>query len=135
MAHAIKALLTHYDAAFRKRFNEKYPVTAKDAALAKRLLGIYELEQLTEWVDKFFELDDAWIKQTGYSFGVFSACLPKVIARSVPKEPKAPWTEEQIDHACAIQTQRQLNFEADKQARADEYYRTHPWAKREPREP
>lgn len=82
MAHAIKALLSHYDEAFTRKFGARAPIRTKDAALAKRLLGLYTLEQLQGWVDQFFEMDDAWIQQTGYSFGVFSACLAKVIVRS-----------------------------------------------------
>jgi hypothetical protein len=82
LANVIKALLSYYDALYQEKFGARYPVTAKDCALAKRLLGLYSLEQLTGWIDRFFDTDDAWIKQTGYSFGVFSACLPKVIVMS-----------------------------------------------------
>jgi hypothetical protein len=82
MAHAIKALLSHYDEAYRLHFGARYPVTATDAALAKRLLGLYSGEQLQKWIDLFFDTDDPWIKNTGYSFGVFSACLSQVIVAS-----------------------------------------------------
>jgi len=81
MAHSIKALLSHYDAAFEQKFGARYPISpAKDAALAKQLLARYTLEQLTGWVDQFFALEDAWIEQSGYSFGVFKSQLGKVIA-------------------------------------------------------
>jgi hypothetical protein len=81
MAHAIKALLSHYDAAFAKKFGVKYPISAsKDAALAKQLLALYTLDQLTAWVDDFFALEDEWIEKSGYSFGVFRSQLGKVIA-------------------------------------------------------
>lgn len=85
MAHTIKALLSHYDAAFTKKFGVRYPISpAKDAALAKQLLALYTLEQLTAWVDDFFALEDEWIQQSGYSFGVFRSQLGKVIARKTP---------------------------------------------------
>lgn len=89
MAHAIKALLSHYDAAFHQKFGFRYPINrGKDAALAKRLLGLYTPEQLQAWIDHFFEMDDAFIQQSGYSFGVFSACLGKVIVMSTDQREK-----------------------------------------------
>lgn len=87
MANIIKALLSHYDAAFRRKFGYPAPINGgKDAALAKQLLGIYTLEQLEDWVDQFFEMDDAWIQQTGYSFGVFRSQLGKVIVQSADQQ-------------------------------------------------
>lgn len=84
MAHEIKELLTVYDRAFQKRFGVKYPISpSKDAALAKQLLALYTFEQLTEWIDGFFALEDAWIQQSGYSFGVFKSQLGKVIAKQI----------------------------------------------------
>ena len=86
MAHAIQALLSHYDGAFETKFGARYPgFTGKDAALAKQLLAIYTLEQLTAWVDQFFALEDEWIAQSGYSFGVFKSQLGKVIAMKKSK--------------------------------------------------
>lgn len=80
MATTIKALLSHYDAAFTRKFGSAAPIIgAKDAALAKRLLARYTLEQLEGWVDRFFEIDDAFIRQSGYTFGVFSSCIGKLI--------------------------------------------------------
>ena len=81
MAHAIKHLLAYYDFRYQKRFGVKAPIVgAKDAALAKRLLGTYTQAQLEGWVDRFFQSDDQFIQQSGYTFGVFSSCIGKVIA-------------------------------------------------------
>ena len=80
MPNHIKALLSHYDEAYVKHMGVRSLIGAKDAALAKRLLARYSLEQLTGWVDQFFVMADPFIEQSGYTFGVFSACLPKVIA-------------------------------------------------------
>lgn len=86
MAHQIKALLTHYDDAFQRKFGEKAPIIgAKDAALAKKLLGRYTLEQLTRWIDVFFALPDPFIEQSGYTFGVFHSQVGKVIAAQRPQ--------------------------------------------------
>ena len=87
MAHAITALLTYYDDAFTQKFGARYPISrAKDTALAKQLLALYTLEQLTEWIDSFFALEDAFIEQSGYSFGVFKSCLGKVIAAQIQQQ-------------------------------------------------
>lgn len=81
MAHSIKALLSRYDEAFQKKFGAPAPIVAhKDAPLAKRLLARYTPEQLGEWLDTFFSMRDPFIQQSGYTFGVFSSCLGKVIA-------------------------------------------------------
>ena len=83
MAHAIKALLSHYDEAYQRKFGARYPISpSKDCALAKRLLGLYTAEQLEGWMEQFFDSHDAFILQSGYTFGVFSACLSKVIVAS-----------------------------------------------------
>ena len=94
MAHQIKALLSHYDAAFEKRFGVRYPgFTAKDAALAKQLLALYTLEQLTAWIDAFFALEDEWIARSGYTFGVFKSQLGKVIATTSQTANRATGTD------------------------------------------
>lgn len=76
----VHQLISEYDEAFSEKFGTRAPVVrGKDHRLAKQLLERYELDQLRGWVWKFFAVDDAFIKQSGYTFGVFSACLGKVI--------------------------------------------------------
>lgn len=83
MAHAIKALLSYYDAAFHAKFGQAAPIVgAKDAALAKRLLARYPDAALRGWIDRFFASTDPFIQQSGYTFGVFSSCLGKVIVEA-----------------------------------------------------
>jgi hypothetical protein len=89
LAHSIKALLSHYDAAFTQKFGARYPISPKkDCALAKQLLALYTFEQLAGWVDDFFALEDEWIEQSGYSFGVFRSQLGKVIASKTMTSPR-----------------------------------------------
>ena len=96
MAHAIKALLTHYDAAYTQKFGVRYPLNpGKDAALAKQLLALYSLEQLTGWIDAFLASDDDFIQQSGYTFGVFRACLSKIITQR-PAVRLEPWQRKQL---------------------------------------
>ena len=81
MAHTIKALLSYYDTAFQRKFDDRAPIVgAKDAALAKRLLAIYSPARLEELVDQFFASVDPWIQQSGYTFGAFSVSVGKLIA-------------------------------------------------------
>ena len=97
MAHAIKALLSHYDAAYTEKFGVRYPLNpGKDPALAKYLLSLYSVEQLCAWIDQFFESDDAFIQQSGYTFGVFRACLSKIITAHAQPLKVEPWQRKQL---------------------------------------
>ena len=87
MAHAITALLSHYDEAYQRKFHVRYPLSrTRDPALAKRLLGLYSLEQLDTWIDPFFTLKDDWIERSDYSFGAFSASIARVIAATAKQQ-------------------------------------------------
>lgn len=79
--HPISGLLTEYDGAYQRRFNVPAPIVrGKDQKLAKQLLDRYSLEQLTGWLQTFFTMRDPFVQQSGYTFGVFVACIGKVIA-------------------------------------------------------
>lgn len=85
MAHTIKALLSHFDAAFRKQEwnveHEPAPINgAKDSALAKKLLALYSYERLIQLIDAFFASSDPFIVNSGYTFGVFYSSIGKLIA-------------------------------------------------------
>ena len=73
-------LLSVYDAEYRKRFNTAAPIVGKkDAPLAARLLKIYSFDELSSWLSLYFDVPDKFIQNSGYTFGVFSACIAKVI--------------------------------------------------------
>jgi len=75
-----RELLTAYDAAFRRRFNQPAPIVpGKDGNLAKQLLTRYTLADLTQWIEVFFGLADAFIRKSGYPFAVFAANVGKCI--------------------------------------------------------
>lgn len=127
MAHAIKALLIHYDAAFQRKHGAPYPISrAKDTALAKQLLTLYTLEQLCGWADRFFTMADPFIEKSGYSFGTFRGCLGKVIAA---ERRVAPRMQPDARVAAIHERKAEENKQVVKDL-ADEYFRTHPWAKR-----
>lgn len=78
---APKDLLAVFDAAHRECFDGiPAPIVGKkDGPLAARLLKRYEFDQLSTWARLYFVTPDPFIQQSGYTFGVFSACLGKVI--------------------------------------------------------
>jgi hypothetical protein len=76
-----RELLTVFDRAYQDRFGVRAPLTgAKDGKLASELLKLYQPVDLERWVRAFFQIPDPFIQQSGYTFGVFKACLGKVIA-------------------------------------------------------
>lgn len=78
--NAVHQLISEYDRLFRLKFGFPAPIVrGKDHKLAKQLLERYELRQLVDWLVRFFEIDDAFVRQSGYTFGVFVACLGKII--------------------------------------------------------
>lgn len=65
---------------FQQHVGAKYPFQgAKDGATLKRLRGIYADDELRTYMATFFEMDDPFFEQGGFSLGIFSACLPKVL--------------------------------------------------------
>ena len=81
-------ILTAYDVAFRAQFHAPAPIIhGKDAKLAKGLVGRYTLPELERYLALFCRSRDSFIVSSTYSFGVFVACLGKLIvaeARQVP---------------------------------------------------
>lgn len=73
-------LLAVYDAEYRQHFHTAAPIVGKkDAPLAARLLKLYTFDELSTWVRLYFDVPDKFIQQGGYTFGVFSACIGKII--------------------------------------------------------
>lgn len=51
----------------------------KDGAIVKKLLSTYGLEKLKELWDVFMQSDDQFIRKAGYSIGVFSTQINKLV--------------------------------------------------------
>jgi len=69
----------YFCAAFLAKFGEKYIFQqAKDAGSIKRMLAVCELQQLEGLADKFFASPDPFIRQSGYTLGVFESQLKKL---------------------------------------------------------
>lgn len=76
---------------FEHRVGERYPfASGKDGATIKRLRGIYDDDKVRTLIAAFFEMDDPFFEQAGYSLGCFASCLPKVLMHLKKQaEPKA----------------------------------------------
>jgi hypothetical protein len=107
-----RQLLTVFDTAYRVT-NDGIPapfVIKRDTNLAKNLLSRYSFDDLSRWSQIFFAHPDPFIKQSGYTFNVFVACLGKVIqydrrlvAREIAKP--APLTDERRERLLALRRQ------------------------------
>lgn len=82
---ATRALLETYDRYYRRRFGQPAPIVrGKDGALAARLLSRYAMADLDRWLQRFFITLDPFITGSTYGFGVFAACIGKLIAADRP---------------------------------------------------
>ncbi len=81
-----KALLTLFDAAHVARFGIKAAITgAKDAALMARIYHARGQAETEALIRLFFESRDAFVMQAGFSVGVFSSQLPKLVLQLSPR--------------------------------------------------
>jgi hypothetical protein len=87
---AVKRLIDHYFNCFVKKFGERPAIDGKkDGAIIKRLLSTYGEDKLKGLIDAFFESTDPFIRQSGYTIGVFKTQVNKLITsgtgRPLPK--------------------------------------------------
>ena len=75
---------------YERRVGVKYPFQGgKDGKTIKWLLEFYSADDIKVYIAAFFELEDDFIENSGYSLGVFRGCLPKVIQAVTRAKPKA----------------------------------------------
>lgn len=78
--HDIRSFLTLYEQEFSKRFGDTPVISRpKDPKLVKGLLAKYGPLRLGQLLLRFFDSQDAFIQQSGYTIGVFYSCLNKVL--------------------------------------------------------
>jgi hypothetical protein len=86
--HPIRELMAFFDLLYESQAGMRYPFNGgRDAKVFKELRETYSDEQIRAFIGAFFEIQDDFIEQSGYSVAVFRGCLPKVIAfiRNGPK--------------------------------------------------
>jgi len=66
------------------RFNEKYDFKGqKDGPTIKRVLKSYGLEKSMALMETFLNLDDEFVRKAGYTLGVFSSQINKLIQKPI----------------------------------------------------
>ena len=74
-----KQVIDHYHNKFLSIFGEKPLIDGgKDGNIIKKLLQNCSSDRLIELLDKFFELDDPFIRESGYTIGVFKTQINKL---------------------------------------------------------
>lgn len=82
----IKKFIDWWYQCFEKKFNEKYHVSGgKEGKLLKELLSKYPYDKLVVLGEKFFCSQDSFIKDSGYTIGVFASVINKLLAQETPK--------------------------------------------------
>ncbi len=80
----IKVAMDYYYEKFKAKFRQPPVINgAKDGSILKGLLSDLELDRLKELLDIFFETDDEFIQGSGYTLGVFSATVNKLITQAI----------------------------------------------------
>jgi len=76
-----KDVLIRYGQCFRQHHDDwPAPINwPKDMKLAQTLLKDYTPQQLGQLVEHMFVIEDEWIRNSGLTFGVFYACLGKIL--------------------------------------------------------
>lgn len=86
----IPLFISYAHETFEKRFHEKIHIDGgKDGAIVKKLLSTYGIEKLKKLWDAFLEADDPFIKQAGYSIGIFKTQVNKLVSM-MSNEPTKP---------------------------------------------
>jgi hypothetical protein len=90
-AHPIRELLAYWDGLYQANVGARYPFSGgKEAKLVKDLREMFSDEDIRTYMAAFFEVPDAFIEQSGYSFSAFRGCLPKVIAFAKGRQVRKP---------------------------------------------
>lgn len=82
-----KPVLNYYKTKFEQKFKSTPTITyTKDGAIIKSLLNTYGEEKLKGLIDVFFESDDPFIKNSGYTIGVFKTVINKLLINNKKQE-------------------------------------------------
>lgn len=95
----VRAVIDYYHDLFVQQFGEKPVIQGgKDGATVKRLVAAYGVDKLKTLLDAFFESRDPFVVQSGYTLGVFSSQVNKLLlatrsraspTRAAPDDPFA----------------------------------------------
>ena len=86
----IKKFIDWWFVRFEEKFGDKYHVLGgKDGMTVKRLLATYEYEKLVALAEKFFETEDEFVEKVGYTIGMFSSTINRLIVGQQKEEKDA----------------------------------------------
>ena len=81
----IKIAIDYYHVKFLEKFDVKPDIKgAKDAAILARVIKNYGLDRTKQMIDAFLESDDSFIASSGWTLGIFSLVLNKLLLNHKP---------------------------------------------------
>lgn len=83
----VKVFIDYWHTKYLAKFNEKYVFHgAKEGTLVKLMLNTLSLPELKKRADSFFESEDKFIMEAGYTIGVFNSQINKLDKHSKQEE-------------------------------------------------
>ena len=81
----IKVAIDYYHVRFLEKFDVKPDIKgAKDATILARVIKNYGLDRTKQMIDAFLDSDDSFIASSGWSLGVFSCVINKLLLNHKP---------------------------------------------------
>jgi len=102
----VKIAIDYYHQKFRAKFGEKPVIDGgKDGALMKKLVETFGETRLKELIDVFFEIDDEFIRNSGYTIGVFKSQINKLITHQAAKKNSAAYISTRTSNHLDVYSQ------------------------------
>ena len=80
-ANTVRPVLTYYSELFKAKVGQEPDINSgKDGKILKELIATRGEEAVRDLLSRFFSSPDPFIRQSGYTIGVFKACLNKILA-------------------------------------------------------
>lgn len=78
----VPLLLKYFYDKWKQKFGKLYVANfGMEGKLAKQMLSAYSLDQLKELVDKYFAMEDEFVKNQGYKFTIFKTQINVLLSR------------------------------------------------------
>lgn len=90
----IRVVLDYFHETHLRTKGLKPILDSKAAALSKKILNAYGLDKTKSLIDDFFDTEDEFIQEAGFSFGVFYSQVQKLATRTNAKRDREAWVAE-----------------------------------------
>lgn len=105
-----RELLSYFDALHLEHLGERAVITgAKDAKILADLFHSHGLDRVKELMALFFQTDSEFVREAGYTVGVFRSQMPRLIVKSRQFRPKIVATKDWRDECDALHGGRCTN--------------------------